>query len=110
MEALDKADKALHLLNQLASTGQLSSDKMALRVKLSATKKSTQREQEEVKGRILEIEKTLEETVRARVDIVKRIYGGSKIVIGRYTRFIKDPVERVSFYFHEGDITMVPYV
>lgn len=110
MEALDKADKALHLLNQLASTGQLSSDKMALRVKLSATKKSTQREQEEVKGRILEIEKTLEETVKARVDIVKRIYGGSKIVIGRYTRFIKDPVERVSFYFHEGDITMVPYV
>ena len=25
------------------------------------------------------------------VDVVKTIYGGSKIVIGRYTRFVKDP-------------------
>ncbi|MCJ8010629.1 FapA family protein [Paenibacillus sp. KQZ6P-2] len=110
VEALDKTDKALHLLNQLASSGQLSPDKVALRVKLNVTKKSTEREQTEAKERILEIEKTLEETVIARVDIIKMIYGGSKIVIGRYTRFIKDPAERVSFYFHEGDISMVPYI
>ncbi|MWV43523.1 DUF342 domain-containing protein [Paenibacillus sp. HJL G12] len=110
LEALDKTDKALHLLNQLASTGQLTPDKVALRVKLNATKKSNQREQTEVKERILEIEKTLEDTVKARVDIIKMIYGGAKIVIGRYTRFIKDPAERVSLYYHEGDISMVPYI
>lgn len=109
-EALDKTDKALYLLNQLASTGQLTPDKVALRVKLNATQKSSQREQIAARERILEIEKTLEDTVKARVDIIKMIYGGSKIVIGRYTRFIKDPAERVSLYYHEGDISMVPYI
>lgn len=110
LESLDKTEKALHLLNQLASTGQLSPDKVSLRVKLNATKKSNSREQAAAKERILEIEKTLEDTVRAKLDVIKVIYGGSKIVIGRYTRFIKDPTERVSFYYHEGDITMVPYI
>ncbi len=109
-EALDKTEKALTLLNQLASTGQLTPDKVALRVKLNATQKSTQREQAAARERILEIEKTLEDTVKARVDIIKMVYGGSKIVIGRYTRFIKDPAERVSFYYHDGDITMAPYI
>lgn len=57
---------------------------------------------------MLEIEKMLEDTGKARVNVVKTIYGGAKIVIGRYTRFVKDPTQRVSFYYHEGDITMVP--
>ncbi|WP_054958250.1 DUF342 domain-containing protein [Paenibacillus dakarensis] len=110
VESMDKTDKALYLLNQLAAAGQLSPDKMALRVKLNATKKSNMAEQAEIKDRMLEIERTLEDTGRARVDIVKTIYGGSKIVIGRYTRFIKDPTQRVSFYYHEGDISMFPLV
>ncbi|BFH63840.1 FapA family protein [Paenibacillus azoreducens] len=109
-EAIDKTDKALYLLNQLAAVGQLTPDKVALRVKLNATKKSTQREETEAKERILEIEKTLEDIVKAQVDVIRMIYGGSKIVIGRYTRFIKDPAERVSFLIHEGDISMIPYI
>ncbi|MNU04415.1 hypothetical protein D3C72_2488140 [compost metagenome] len=52
----------------------------------------------------------LEDTGRAKVDVVKTIYGGSKIVIGRYTRFVKDPTERVSFIYSEGDISIIPYV
>ncbi|GAB6988940.1 DUF342 domain-containing protein [Paenibacillus pini] len=110
MDALDKTDKALHLLNQLASTGQLSQDKASLRLKLNVTKKSNLMEQTVAKDRILEIEKTLEDTGTAKVNVIRMIYGGSKIVIGRYTRFVKDPAERVSFYYHEGDISMVPYL
>ncbi|KOP67661.1 polymerase [Bacillus sp. FJAT-18019] len=108
VESMDKTDKALYLLNQLASSGQLSTDKLALRVKLNATKKSNMAEQSDLKDRMLEIEKMLEDTGKARVNVVKTIYGGAKIVIGRYTRYIKDPTQRVSFYYHEGDITMVP--
>lgn len=108
IESVDKTDKALYLLNQLASTGQLSPDKMAMRIKLNATRKSNMAEQTAIKERMLEIEKTLEDTGKARVNVVKTIYGGAKIVIGRYTRFIKDPTQRVSFYYHEGDVTMVP--
>lgn len=108
VESMDKTDKALYLLNQLAAAGQLLPDKLALRVKLNVTKKSNMADQNEIKDRMLEIERMLEDTGKARVDIVKTIYGGAKIVIGRYTRFIKDPTQRVSFYYHEGDISMVP--
>ena len=87
---MDKTDKALYLLNQLASSGQLSPDKLA-RIKLNATKKSNMAEQADIKDRMLEIEKMLEDTGKARVNVVKTIYGGAKIVIGRYTRFVKDP-------------------
>ncbi|MDT0122297.1 FapA family protein [Paenibacillus sp. RRE4] len=110
MDSLDKTKKALTLLDQLAAAGQLTPDKMAMRIKLNSTQKSALHKSEEMKMRILEIEKVLEDTSRARVDILKMIYGGSKIVIGRYTKFIKDPVSRMSFYYQDGDITMVPYV
>ena len=109
-EKMDKTDKALFLLNQLAATGQLTSDKLALRIKLNATQKSNISEQSEIKDRILEIERTLEDTNRAKVDIIKSVYGGTKIVIGRYSRFIKDQTQRMSFYYQEGDIVMNPLV
>ncbi|MFC7679580.1 DUF342 domain-containing protein [Paenibacillus sp. GCM10028914] len=110
VESMDKTDKALYLLNQLAAAGQLSPDKLALRVKLNVTKKSNMSEQNEIKDRMLEIERMLEDTGIAKVEIVKTIYGGAKIVIGRYTRFIKDPTQRVSFYYQDGDISMVPLI
>ncbi|UQZ32091.1 DUF342 domain-containing protein [Paenibacillus sp. PK3_47] len=106
----DKTDKALYLLNQLANNGQLSPDKVALRVKLNATKQSHLRDERRIRERILEIERMLEDTGRAKVEVVKTIYGGSKIVIGRYTRFVKDPTERVVFIYNEGDITIAPYI
>ncbi|AZN40879.1 DUF342 domain-containing protein [Paenibacillus albus] len=108
-ESLDKTEKALTLLDQLAATGQLPPDKMALRVKLNSTKRVAIEEIGRAKEAVLEIEKSLEDTERARVDAVNVIYGGTKIVIGRYTRFIKDATERITFRYSEGDIIMVPY-
>lgn len=107
---MDKADKALNLLDQLASMGRLTPDKVEMRSKLGASKKSQTQEINDLKERTLDIEKALEETGRARVDVLKMIYGGSKIVIGRYTKYIKEPISRMSFYYTEGDITMSPYV
>ncbi|AIQ47836.1 polymerase [Paenibacillus sp. FSL R7-0273] len=110
LENDDKTNKALYLLNQLANNGQLSSDKVALRVKLNATKQAHMRDERRIKERVLEIEKMLEDTAKARVEVVKTIYGGSKIVIGRYTRFVKDPTERVVFRYSDGDISLAPYI
>ncbi|MGO4375892.1 FapA family protein, partial [Paenibacillus sp. MCAF20] len=62
VESLDKTDKALTILDQLAAAGQLSEEKMALRVKLSVTKRQTKVEVEETRMRILEIERSLEDT------------------------------------------------
>ena len=110
LENADKTGKALYLLTQLANNGQLSPDKMALRVKLNVTKQSYTRDEAIIKSRILEIERMLEDTGKAKVEVIKTIYGGSKIVIGRYTRFVKDPTERVVFTYSEGDISMSPYI
>jgi uncharacterized protein (DUF342 family) len=110
IENVEKTEKALTLLNQLAALGKLSPDKLAMRVKLNIAQKSQVKEQSQAKERILEIERSLEDTNKARVDIIRTIYGGSKITIGRYTRFVKDTSERVSFYYSDGDISMIPYI
>ena len=109
-ENMEKTEKALVMLDQLASIGQLSADKLALRIKLTSTKRQAVDELKSSKERILEIEKTLEDATTARVDVVHTLWGGTKVVIGRYTRFIKDASQRVSLRFSEGDIMMVPYL
>jgi uncharacterized protein (DUF342 family) len=108
-ENIDKSDKALTMLDQLAAAGQLSADKLTLRVKFTATKRQTLEELSAAKERVLEIEKSLEDASTARVDAVHTLWAGTKIVIGRYTRFVKDSSQRVSFRFSEGDIIMAPY-
>jgi uncharacterized protein (DUF342 family) len=109
-ENLDKTDKALALLDQMAAAGTLSPERLAMRIKLSHTKKQSLEEQAGLKERILEIEKTLEDTERARVEVVSTIFGGTKIVIGRYTRFVKEATPRVHFKYSEGDIFMISNV
>jgi len=107
MENADKTDKALVLLDQLALAGQLSEDKLLMRNRLSSSKKKSIDELNELKDRILEIEKSLEDTSTSKVEITGTIFGGSKIVIGRYTRFIKDATQRVTFQMVEGEIAMI---
>lgn len=107
-ENMDKSEKALTLLDQLASVGQLSQDKLAMRIKLNNTKRQSIEEQAEIKDRILEIEKSLEDTNDAVVEVISTVYGGTKIVIGRYTRFIKDSIQRVRFIMQDDDIAMLP--
>lgn len=106
MENQDKTGKALSLLDQLAAAGQLTPDKLAMRIKLTNTKKQAAEEVDQMRGRILQIEKSLEDTDKAKVVINSMIYGGSKIVIGRYTKFIKDPLSRCCFQISDGDIAM----
>ncbi|MGO4543902.1 DUF342 domain-containing protein [Paenibacillus sp. 2TAB23] len=106
---LDKTDKALTILDQLAAAGHLTPEKLALRIKLTASKRQIVMENDAVKSRILEIEKTLEDTERSKVDVSNIVYGGTKIVIGRYTKFVKDSSQRVSFRYSDGDIVLVPY-
>ncbi|WP_169083055.1 DUF342 domain-containing protein [Paenibacillus sp. PL91] len=110
MENLDKTEKALTILDQLAAKGQLSPEKMALRIKLTATKRQTILENDQTKLRVLDIEKSLEDADRSRIDVSNIVFGGTKIVIGRYTKFVKDSSQRVSFRYSEGDIVLVPFI
>ncbi|MDK8180704.1 FapA family protein [Paenibacillus sp. UMB4589-SE434] len=106
MDNLEKTEKALRILDQFASTGQLTADRMEMRHKLNTTKKSVLAEQADMRERIFDIEKMLEDTVVARVDVNQTIYGGTKIVIGRYTRFVKDVCKRATFRLIDGEVNM----
>ncbi|GIP33094.1 DUF342 domain-containing protein [Paenibacillus sp. J2TS4] len=105
---LQKTEKALTLLDQLAASGQMSPDKVAMRVKLSNTKKQTSEEIEMSKDRILHLEKTLEDTELAKIEATSTVYGGVRLVMGRYIKSTKDPVQRVYFRIDNGDIVMYP--
>ncbi len=105
---LDKTNKALAILDQLALTGNLSQDKLALKVRLNNTRRQAFDEQNELKEQILEIEKSLEDTTVAKVEVASMIYSGTRVVIGRYTRFIKDATQRVHFKLVDGEIVMMP--
>lgn len=105
-ENMQKTTQALGMLEQMANAGTLSADKMALRVKLSVTKRQQEQDRAYIKERIFEIENTLGDAGRARVVVNDTIHGGAKIVIGRYTKFLKETASRVSFQYQEGDIVM----
>jgi uncharacterized protein (DUF342 family) len=107
METMEKTEKALSMLDQMAASGLLSPDKVAMKIKLANSKKQSIEEQNQIKERILEIEKSLEDTEKARVEVGSEIYGGTKIVIGRYTKFIKDPISKVYFRLLDGEIVMM---
>lgn len=106
MENLDKTEKALALLDQMAAAGQLTPERLGMRIKLGHTKKQAADDLISMKEEILQIEKSLEDTDKAKVLVGSIIYGGAKIVIGRYTRFIKDPTSRCCFRIENGDIVI----
>lgn len=105
-----KTAKALALLEQMAAAGTLPPDKQAMQIKLAATRRLHMREETDIKRRVKEIEKMLEDDGEACVEVIKTIYGGSKVVIGRYTRFVKDPMERVVFRYTNGDVAALPII
>ena len=55
METLEKTDKALHMLDQMAAAGLLSPEKVAMKIKLANSKKQTIDEQSQIKERILKL-------------------------------------------------------
>ncbi len=104
MDNMDKTVKALVLLDQMAANGQLNPERLSMRIKLVHTRKQLVEAMSVIKDEILVIEKSLEDTDKAVVMVTSMIYGGAKVVIGRFTRFIKDPASHVCFKMESGDI------
>lgn len=109
-DSLTKTDKALEMLDQLAVAGKLTPDKVAMRIKLNHTKKQVLDEIATMKERILEIEKIQEEIGKARIEAASTIYAGTKLVIGRNIKMIKNTIDKVYFQLSDGDIAMFSIV
>jgi hypothetical protein len=103
---LDKTGKALQILDQMAASGNIPPEKMAMRLRLSNTKKSLEQEIAGLQERMMEIEKSLEETGKSEIKVTSTVHAGTKVVIGRVVRFVKDPVRMVRFRMVDGDIAM----
>lgn len=101
---LTKTEQALKLLDQLALHGQLDSGKAAMRTRLASTRRQTALQLTDMKQRMLDIEKSLEQTEQAKVEVKSSIYGGTKIVIGRNSRYINDTLKHVTFTSADGEI------
>ena len=108
VDNLDSSEKALVILDQMAATGKLTPERFAMRQKLLNSKQQIQLNVTQIKERLLEIEKQLEGSVDASVCIKQSVYGGVKIVIGRYTKYIKDSMSSVKFIYEDGDIVLKP--
>lgn len=106
VENLDKTEKALKILEPLASSGSLPQDKVNMLEKLRRTKRQLLEQQAMCVDRIAELEGALENTDQAKVEVDGLIYGGAKIVIGRSTRFLKDTTQQVVFRLEDGEVTM----
>ena len=109
-ENLDKTEKALTLLDQMAAAGTLTQEKFDMRTKLQAARRAATEELAAAKERIWEIESSLEDIEKAMVEITGTVYAGTKVVIGRYTRFIKDSTTRVAFQLQGGEITLSSHI
>jgi len=103
---LDKTEKALRLLEQMAMNAPLPNEKKQLYDKLQLTKQQLTEQMEQTRERMSELEQALENTEQAKVIVYGTVYGGARIVIGRYTRYIKDAAQRVTFSYANGEVSM----
>jgi len=108
-ENLSSTDKALVILDQMALAGKLTPDRLAMRQKLIQSKSLTTVSVNDAKERMMEIEKMLENSDKSFISVKNSVYGGVKIVIGRYTKYIKDATDSIVFKYSDGDIIMLPY-
>lgn len=105
-ENLDKTDKAIRLLEQMAQVQKLPQDKEQLLGKLKLTRQQITEQQTTAADRIQELERVLEGVELSKVEVHGTVFGGTRIVIGRYTRYVKDAAQRVEFRLEDGEVSM----
>lgn len=107
---LDKANKALSLLNRqlIQDKGYLPPDKMELRNNLSSAVHTLEKTIPDLEQRKNEIEERLELVGQAKIDVHNIAFPGTKVVFGKYVRFLNLEHSRISFRLSEGEIMTIP--
>ncbi len=109
-EDLDKALKAIKLLQQLQETmGQLPDDKKAILVKVTRTHFELVKETEALKSAMEGVEFQIEQTERGRILVQGILHSGVKITIGSVYINIQDDYQFVCVTRDGTDIKFSPY-
>jgi uncharacterized protein (DUF342 family) len=109
LHELEKTEKGLRLLDQWATqNGHLPPDKQEMRVKFFKHKLSLTNRMSELEHRKAEIEEEMEVSKNAMISVNQIAFPGTKIVFGKYIRFLKQEYQRISFRLIDGEISSVP--
>lgn len=110
-ETLTKTEQALNVLAQLsAKLGSLPPDKLAMKEKLLSSKESFERELNDLLQEQEELTEQMKQEEEAFVEASSMIYPGTKIVLGRYTKHLKEQQQRLRYKLFEHQIVSEPIV
>jgi len=105
-ENLRKTDQGLAVLDQLMQvSGELPAEKRVLQIKLTNTRLVLEKEAKKLEARKKEVEAELEGDSPAAVEVYHTMFPGSKLVFGKWVRFIKQEFARTRFLVVNGEIT-----
>ncbi|WP_018132534.1 DUF342 domain-containing protein [Effusibacillus pohliae] len=106
---IDKTQKAITLLEQMATAGgKLPADKAALLKKLKITLEHYKVEEEELLFRRSEIELVLQDVKSAHVQVIEAVHPGVKVAISHYAHYVRDPLAKVCFVLRDAEVRAVP--
>jgi uncharacterized protein (DUF342 family) len=102
---LTKTVQALQVLDlQTRQLGKLSPEKKGLQIKLENSKLQIEKKQKELKGEKADIEEELQEEVKSCIEVTGIIYPGTKLVFGKYIKYIKDNQQRIRYILDQREI------
>lgn len=102
---LIKTEQALQVLDQQTRQfGKLSPDKKELQIKLENSKLQIEKKQKEIKSEKIEIEEELKEEIKSCIEVTGIIYPGTKLVFGKYIKYIKDNQQRIRYSLEQREI------
>lgn len=106
---LNKVIKSLALLENLKKANRLDSEKTKMYLKLIKTRDTLMDNLNDAKEDYDNLETIIKNSSKGRIKVSEIIYPGVKILIGNTTFFVRDEMERCTFYREEGEIKIGPY-
>lgn len=106
---INKARQAIDLLEKLKDRNALTPDKTILLEKLKHTHEILNDQKLDLIGEKEKLEMMITSQVRARVSASNAAMPGVNIVIGNASLKIKDKIDHVTFYNHEGQVKFGTY-
>ncbi len=106
---IHKARQALNMMEKLKEKGLLTKGKEKLMEKLRHTNETLICQREKAIEKKEKIEALLKYSNLAKVSAINVAYSGVNIIIGNAQMKLKDKIEHVTFYNHEGQIKFRPF-
>jgi len=105
LQSIDKIRKALQLFERILRTeGSLTSDKKKLQLQMMNQQLSIEKKLKELINREDELEQQFQQFDKTTIEVIKVVYPGVKIVIGKAVKFIKKEYKFIKFVLDEGEV------